>query len=402
MTMTSLQPNLKKGQWQDITPNKIPIKVSYSVDEKKRRSRALRIGDKKTTKLQSERSYNVTRVAWVLPQNALSGDYEIDFARIDENKIKFPTPDDTSRMHLHEGINNKRESLEEHLVSELHSDFNTREDHKDERILYERNYYKLQQKQDEAEVKTERESRKLERERNQLLKKKNVISRTQNKLEKIEEQLKKLEKKKTPKNKIKRKELKEESSQLQKKVKKVPVVVQARLDELEEELSGIKQEKTQKKETESRHWLDKYRVKRGSNENITVNGKPNKAETYSLGNADFKIFLFQLRDSFYISSKKLKSEKFASEQLALKRIEEIFETKRLRENILFKSLELQKSDIFNQINEILTKKLSPTDIEDSPDSFRVFSEYQAGDNKVVLEGNENGKYLVKWEINEKI
>ena len=102
--INQLEPSsrFRKGEWVERTPGKIPIKVSF-------------VQKPKTGKRKGQ-SILTSRTQMVLPDKALSGEYEIDFEKLDLEGLSFPTPEDVDRLHVHSG------SEDEHPVNLKHKD----------------------------------------------------------------------------------------------------------------------------------------------------------------------------------------------------------------------------------------------------------------------------------------
>ena len=319
MSDTTFSPSLMKGKWLNVAEGKLPVKVTYNVKEK------------------SGREYHVTRRHWVLPEEALSGNYELDFEKIDEDKIRLPTPDNLERLHTHYGAE------EPHPVYAQHKNDEVQAEHRDERIKYDRDYYKVLQQRDDLERQSgEKESRlDLKREK--------------------------------PKRKI--------SSKDKKELKDI-------IDKISETTEKFERRKAIKS------WIDEYNVVVEPDKKIKYKGVYINTFAYSLPDSKRKIYVFNdILGNCYLLSEKFGLEKFSRSDQAYDKLREIFSTKHLRDSILHKAFDLERKTIINKVWNLIDdiSSLSPISSLNSniKTDFKIFSEFQSGNNKIALEGNKD-------------
>lgn len=317
---TSSSTEIQKGKWKNITPGKVPVKTSFLFTKR-------------------GKEYLMNRTQRVLPDKALSGDYEIDFARMEEEGIDFPNPDNLNRYHEHEGYEGA------HKVGLKHKNLEVQSEHRDERDKYERQYYKAEQKHDAWEKANIKKKDQLELEQKRLLSK--------------------------PKKSLKDK-------QRLKDVKK-------KLTEKEKVIVDLK-----KPELEPQSWLDKYNVQVKYDVKIKYRGQPIEADVYTLPRGKHKIYSFKdFLGRQYLYSDKFGKQKFERTDQAYAVLKKIFEDSKLRNSIILKSNDLERKSLMYKIEKFISS-ISPTvPINEENCKTQLFSEFKSGEDTVTLEGDNN-------------
>jgi len=299
MTDLKIPLSISKGKWKEITSGKIPVKTSFVQKPK--------IGKRKG------QTINTTRTQMVLPGNALSGDYEVDFERLEEEGISIPDPDSMTRLHVHEGAE------EPHKVGIKHNDLEVRAEHEDEKEKYNRNFYKLTQKQESWENDKRTDTKEL-RLRQQKLKRKPV---------------------KTSRDKLK-------------------------IDQLEEQIKNHEEAITAIVSHESPDWMEKYLVEIHPGSIAYFKGKPIETDLYRIKNAPgyIRTFESQMGDKFYLflkgPTKELcKKEVYHRSNNIAKRLEELFSDQsiRLKYGLSTKAIEKERIEYNKQRKEELSGDL---------------------------------------------
>jgi hypothetical protein len=326
----TLSQGFAKGQWQARTPGKIPVKVTYIVREKHRHKGGV-----------ARKPYKVNRIHWVLPEEAFSRHYEIDFEEVDRNHVELPDPKNLSRLHSHYGAE------ELHPVAYEHRDPEIQSEHRDEMLLYDRNYHHFLQQQEDWERKLRGKQRSM----------------------------------------VKEKEKLESKRKLSREGKK-------RLTELGEAIARSRAKLDEAKEKESEVWLDKYNVVVDPDRPLKFKGEIIRAFAYSMVNSKHKIYQFSDATGLhYLWSKNLGLRKFDRSDQAYNKLVEIFTTEKLRDRILYKSLALEKLAILLKAQSLIDQAQSivPLHQISTPQigQFKMFSEFQSGRDKVTLEGGDD-------------
>lgn len=324
-TVPTLTVDVTKGKWKERTDGKIPVKVTYTVKSKNRAP------------------YEVTRTHWVLPDKAFTGEHELHFEKIAEEKIELLAPDNTRRQHSHYGAE------ELHSVNLGHRDVEVNSEHRDEKELYGRNYFKLRQEKDAW-------ARKKQLERRKLL-----------------QETARIEGKKKPK---------------QSEVDK--------LIELKKKILQAQKALERRSKVEEIPWMDRYDVIVEPDRRIKFRGIPTLAFAYTLPNSDYRIYLFNDPVSnYYIWAKKLGLERFASHSKAYNRLEEIFEKNRLKRKIFGRTLAIQRKSIIRKAQNLIsiaTEYQPPCELAGIPkvqEDLKLFSEFKSGNDFVTLEGDND-------------
>lgn len=317
--------DVTKGKWKERTDGKIPVKVTYTVKSKNRAP------------------YEVTRTHWVLPDKAFTGEHELHFEKIAEEKIELLAPDNPRRQHSHYGAE------ELHPVNLYHRDVEIQSEHRDEKEIYGRNYFKLLQEKDAW-------ARKKQLERRKLL-----------------QETARIERKRSPK----------------------PTEID-KLVELKKKILQAQKALERRSKVEKIPWMDKYDVIVEPDREIKFRGIPTLAFAYTLPKSDYRIYLFNDPISnYYIWSKKLGLEKFDAHNKAYSRLEEIFEHSRLKNRIFGRSLAIQRKSIIKKAQNLIsiaTEYQPPIEIEHLPETqedMALFSEFKSGDDFVTLEGDND-------------
>ena len=295
-----------------------------------------------TVKKKGQEPYEVTRTHWILPEKALAGEHQLDFERIVEEKVELPSPEDPKRLHTHYGFEDP------HPVSKIHKNDETQAEHRDEKELYSRNYHKHMQEMDAWERKKLGKKRKLQEEKDRIEHKKKA----------------------KPKEKAQLKELIKKINKLNREVEKRHVA---------EEIP----------------WIEKYNVMVDTSRRIKFRGIPTAAFTYSLPKSKSEIYLFNDPvGNYYLYSKRMGLERFDRSDQAYKRLEQIFETKSLWKDILFKSHELERRLLIYKTNRLINEMSEYTPFQGLPvqavqNEFKMFSEFKSGNDYVTLEGDDS-------------
>jgi hypothetical protein len=323
-TSPAVVADIQKGKWVRRTEGKIPVRVSYTVRKR------------------GKTPYEVTRTHWVLPDKALSGDHEIDFERIVEEKVELPSPDNLNRLHAHYGAEDP------HPVAKVHKNYEIQSEHRDEEEKYSRNYHKYMQEVDSWERKKQGKKRKLQQEK-----------------ERIEH---------------KKKAKPEEKAQLKDLIKKI---------------NKLNQQIERRHVAEEIPWIDKYNVVVDVDRKIRFRGIPTQAAAYSLSKSKNEIYLFSDPiGTYYLYSKNMGLERYDKSSQAYNRLEQIFETKSLWGEILFKSQELERKILIYKTHRLISEMSEHTPFQGLPvqevkNEFKMFSKFQSGNDYVTLEGDDN-------------
>jgi hypothetical protein len=276
MDSSSSSELFEKGKWRDITPGKIPVLTTFYQKPKtgKRKGQVIK----------------TTRPQWVIPSNALSGDYEIDFDKMGTEGVSFPNPDSSDRLHSHYGAE------EHHKVGFKHKDIETAAEHRDEMEKYERDFYKVNQKQTEWERLHRSGTRKLKQEKERLDTK-----------------------------------------------KKKSTVDKLKIDKLGEEIQENEKALTEVVGKETPSWLERYNVQIRPEATVAFRGTKVKADIYYIPEAERSVYIFEdMMGKHYLYTKGLGVEKYSKSSSVYKRLEDIFSDREMRIELQLSSKALEK------------------------------------------------------------
>lgn len=394
----TVSPESMKGKWMNRKP-KVPVFVTIDVKETKGKQR-------------KQKPYSVEkRTQWITVDRALKGGYEIDFEKLNDRLHERPayeeefvlySPEDSRRMHEHEGVKG------EHSISKKHSGNKASEAHDVEKNTYSQLYSTLQTK------KTPEERR--------------IRQKIAEKTAKLENLLKKKYPKKI--HTRKRNTLLNEINQAKKELKEKCGVelVPTRMKPKKEKDRGVRFEVEETPSVQEPNWMDDYHVNRTFDQEISFKGKSYKADVFTSAGTNNAVYVFQVPErkvqifvadpyereavetipgKWYVGTEKLGTKSFPSEGAAMRAVELIFSDPDLRSAVLMKQLELisvvsdlkkqifmkqldlQKRMIINKVEELISAPTNVMPVDNVEDGFKVFSQFQSGDDKVTLEGDRS-------------
>jgi hypothetical protein len=156
--------------------------------------------------------------------------------------------------------------------------------------------------------------------------------------------------------------------------------------------------------------MDKFGVGRIIDQTVEFKGKSYKADVFTSPDTKNALYLFEVPERnyenpeneymeakkapikvpyrVYVGTEKKGVTSFDTMGKAMQAVELVFTREDLKERILMKQLDLQKKMILNKVEELINSPSGALPVEDMSDGFKVFSNFQSGDDKVTLEGDE--------------